>query len=88
MRVVIGLSSTGATLATCLRYSINKHPQLSSGLNFEWLVQAAKHVVKFDTDDTVELSAAQLPPKSLAAMCIAGKKSFPLCVLARPTHIL
>jgi hypothetical protein len=53
---------------------MTKYPHHSSKLNFEWLVQAAKHIAKFDIGETFELSAGQLPPKSLAAMCIAGKK--------------
>lgn len=69
----IGSNSTGATLANCIRQSLNKYPHLSSSLNFEWLVQAAKHIAKMDISETIELSPAQLPPKSLAAICIAGE---------------
>ncbi|RVX75624.1 hypothetical protein B0A52_00977 [Exophiala mesophila] len=66
----IGLASTGATLATCIDESISKHSHISDSLNFEWLVQAGKYITRCDTGETVELSAAQLPPKSLATMCI------------------
>lgn len=75
----IGSSSTGATLASCIRQSMVKYPHLSSSLNFEWLAQAAKHIAKFDTAETIELSAAQLPPKSLATICIAGELPHPVC---------
>jgi hypothetical protein len=75
----VGSNSTGATLASCIRQSMSKYPDLSSSLNFEWLVQAAKHIAKFDTAETVELSAAQLPPKSLAAICIACEFLRPMC---------
>ncbi|KIW13565.1 hypothetical protein PV08_08753 [Exophiala spinifera] len=65
-----GSDSSGATLASAIHTSKTKHPQLSSDLNFEWLVQAAKHIAKFDSDATMELSSGQLPPKSLAAICV------------------
>lgn len=76
---MVGSNSTGVTLASCIRESISKYPHLSSSLNFEWLVQAAKHIAKVDTAETIELSAAQLPPKSLAAICIACKFLRPMC---------
>lgn len=52
---------------------MTKYPHLSSNLNFEWLVQAGKHIARTDTDESVQLSAEQLPPKSLAIIYIAGK---------------
>jgi hypothetical protein len=67
-----GFTSTGATLATCIRESISRHPEATSALNLEWLVQAAKHIAKFDKDETLDLSPGQLPPKSLAAICVSG----------------
>lgn len=69
----LGFNSTGATLATCIRESMQRYPDLSSGLNFQWLVQAGKHIAKFDAVNTVDLTPEQLPPKSLASMCISGK---------------
>lgn len=53
---------------------MSKHAHIASSLNFEWLVQAAKHIAKFDTEESVELSTEQLPPKSLATMCINGER--------------
>lgn len=82
----VGSSSTGATLASCVRQSLSKYPYLSSSMNFEWLVQAAKHITRLDAAETIELSAAQLPPKSLAAICIACKYLRLRCQPARVTQ--
>lgn len=68
-----GWNSIGGTLASSIRTSMTKYPHLTSNLNFEWLVQAGKHIARVDADETIQLSAEQLPAKSLAAMCIAGK---------------
>lgn len=72
-----GSNSTGATLAICIHDSMSRYPELSSGLNFEWLTQAAKHISKLDTAEVLELPAGHLPPKSLAAICIAGQSFSP-----------
>jgi len=76
---IIGLNSTGATLASCIRESMSRYPDLTSSLNFEWLVQAAKHISKVDTAEHIQVCASQLPPKSLAAICIACKFLCPMC---------
>ncbi|KAK6368158.1 hypothetical protein LTS17_009899 [Exophiala oligosperma] len=68
----LGWNSIGGTLASSIRTSMTKYPHLTSNLNFEWLVQAGKHIARVDADETIQLSAEQLPAKSLAAMCIAG----------------
>ncbi|KAH7417766.1 fungal-specific transcription factor domain-containing protein [Cadophora sp. MPI-SDFR-AT-0126] len=66
----IGLNSTGATIAICLRESLERAHSLSKFPSFDFLIDAGSHVDEAGVAHTVDLSVLELPPRLLAIRAI------------------
>lgn len=70
----IGLNSTGATVAFCMREALKSSSGLLGSVGLDWLLQAGVHVDEAGVTNSsgVDL-CAQLPNKSVAEAAIEGK---------------
>lgn len=70
----IGLNSTGATVAFCMREALKSSSGLLGSVGLDWLLQAGVHVDEAGVNNSpgVDL-CAQLPNKSVAEAAIEGK---------------
>ncbi|KAJ9659582.1 hypothetical protein H2198_002995 [Neophaeococcomyces mojaviensis] len=66
----IGLNSTGATIAFCIRESLDAAPAMDKNHSFDWLVEAGSHVDEADVSGKWDASGYKLPSKEMAATSI------------------
>jgi hypothetical protein len=67
-----GLNSTGATIAFCVRESLESASATPITNTFDWLIEAGPHVDEAGITNKPEVTVYPLPPKDLAAKCIKG----------------
>lgn len=68
----IGLNSTGATIAFCMRESLKSSSGLQGSVGLDWLMQAGVHVDEAGVPDSLgtDFCVQHLPNKSVAGAAI------------------
>lgn len=69
----IGLNSTGATIAFCMRESLKSTPGLSGTVGLDFLIEAGVHVDEAGVPKSSGTDLQHLPEKSAAGAAIEGK---------------